>query len=74
MSLSHEHCVDEKGRITIPESIRRSLHIESGETVRVTRENGRIVIEPQLAREAAVTAVEDSIFDGTEGDDSTPGL
>lgn len=44
-------------RITIPESICESLHIESGETVRLRREDGRIVIEPELAREAAVTTI-----------------
>ena len=57
MGESHDCRVDEEGRITIPESIRDSLHIDSGETVRLRREDGRIVVEPELAREAAVTTI-----------------
>ena len=57
MGTSHDCRVDEAGRITIPESICESLHIDSGETVKLRREDGRIVIEPELAREAAVTTI-----------------
>jgi AbrB family looped-hinge helix DNA binding protein len=60
MGASHDCRVDEEGRITIPESIRESLHIESGETVRLSREDGRIVVEPEIAREAAVTTISGS--------------
>jgi AbrB family looped-hinge helix DNA binding protein len=63
MGANHDCRVDEEGRITIPDAIRESLHIDSGETVKLRREDGRIVLEPEIAREAAVTTISGSDTD-----------
>jgi AbrB family looped-hinge helix DNA binding protein len=66
MGASHDCRVDEAGRITIPEGIRASLHIEAGETVQLRREDGRIVVEPEITRAAAVTTISNG-----DADDAT---
>ena len=69
MGASEERRVDEKGRVTIPQAIRESLHIDPGEEVDVELEDGRIVIRPRIAREDLVESIEGCINDDTrEGD------
>lgn len=63
MGARHDCCVDEEGRITIPESLCESLHIDSGETVKLRREDGRIIVVPEIAREASVTTISSSDTD-----------
>jgi AbrB family looped-hinge helix DNA binding protein len=71
MSGRTERCVDEEGRITIPQSIRESLHIEPGDAVEVERDDGRVVIKPRLAREATVETIADTPTDEANVDDVT---
>lgn len=47
----HTRVIDEKGRITIPNSIRERLHLTPGESVEIELEDDRIVIRPQISRE-----------------------
>jgi AbrB family looped-hinge helix DNA binding protein len=49
-----EQRVDEKGRITIPESIRDRLGIEAGARVRIAVEDGELVIRLEVSREEFV--------------------
>lgn len=46
--------VDEKGRITIPQSIRAKFNLNAGEPVEVTVEDGRIVVQPHVERSTFV--------------------
>ena len=38
--------IDAQGRINIPESLRESLHLHSGDQLNARLEDGRIVLEP----------------------------
>ncbi len=38
--------IDAQGRVVIPESLRESLHLHSGDQLNVRLEDGRIVLEP----------------------------
>lgn len=50
MGTTERRRVDEKGRVTIPQSIREALHIEPGEEVAVELDDGHVVIQPRIAR------------------------
>ena len=39
-----------KGQLVIPKSIRTAMHIRSGTRFTVTMDNGRIVLEPSIAK------------------------
>ena len=54
MGTSENRCVDEKGRVTLPQSIRESLGIEAGEEVTVELDDGRVLIRPRVSREEFV--------------------
>lgn len=70
MGASEERRVDEKGRVTIPQSIRESLHIDPGEAVDVELEDDRIVIRPRIAREALVESVQGCVNEDTRREDA----
>jgi AbrB family looped-hinge helix DNA binding protein len=72
MGTSEDRRVDEKGRVTIPQAIRESLHIEAGEEVAVEREDGRIVIRPRISREEFAAELEGCINEETRADDAEP--
>jgi len=72
MGTSDERRVDEKGRVTIPQSIRESLHIGPGETVEIERADGHIVIRPRISRESFVETMAGCINDETRADDASP--
>lgn len=55
--------IDEKGRITIPKSIRERLRLESGEPVEIDVEDGTIRIRPQFSRDAFIESMRGCISD-----------
>lgn len=62
MSSNHEERrIDEKGRVTIPKTIRDRLNIESGEQVDIDIEDGTVVIRPQISREEFIETMEGCI-------------
>jgi AbrB family looped-hinge helix DNA binding protein len=64
--------IDEKGRVTIPQSIRESLGIEPGEEVTVSTEEGRVVIRPRVSREEFVETMAGVINEETRADGAKP--
>jgi AbrB family looped-hinge helix DNA binding protein len=70
MGTSEDRRVDEKGRVTIPQSIREALHIDPGEEVAVELEDDRIVIRNRISREQAVERLEGCITDETRAEDA----
>lgn len=72
MGADETRRVDAKGRVTIPRSIRDALDIESGEEVSVELENGRVVIRPQVSREAFVETMKGCIDAETRAEDAEP--
>lgn len=72
MGTSEDRRIDEKGRVTIPQSIREALHIDPGEEVAVELEDGRIVIQPSISREAFAEKLEGCINEETRADDAEP--
>jgi AbrB family looped-hinge helix DNA binding protein len=57
--------VDEKGRVTIPQSIRESLGIEPGEEVTFALDDGTVVIRPRVSREEFVETMAGVVNDRT---------
>lgn len=72
MGASEDRRVDEKGRVTIPKTIRKSLHIDPGEEVAVELEDGCIVIRPQISRDEFADELEGCINEDTRADDAGP--
>lgn len=72
MGASEKRRVDEKGRVTIPQAIRESLHIDPGEEVEVELADGRIVIRPRISREEFADELRGSITDETRAEDAEP--
>jgi AbrB family looped-hinge helix DNA binding protein len=72
MVASEDRRVDEKGRVTIPQSIREALHIDPGEEVAVELEDGRIVIHPRIDREDLVETLEGCVNEETRAADADP--
>lgn len=67
--------IDDKGRVTIPKSMRERLHLESGEPVDIDVEDGTIRIRPQFTREAFVESMRGCITEGSrraDPEDVTP--
>ncbi|MFB6309542.1 MAG: AbrB/MazE/SpoVT family DNA-binding domain-containing protein [Haloarculaceae archaeon] len=64
--------IDEKGRVTLPQSIRESLQITGGEEVEIGLEEGRIVIRPEVSRETVVERMAGCINDRTRADGADP--
>jgi AbrB family looped-hinge helix DNA binding protein len=50
--------IDAQGRINIPESLRESLHLHSGDHLNARLEYGRIVLEPVVAESNSETTAE----------------
>lgn len=67
-----ERRVDEKGRVTIPQSIRESLDIEPGEEVTVSLEDGRVVIRPRVSREEFVETMAGVVNERSRAADAEP--
>jgi len=72
VGTSEHRRVDEKGRVTLPQSIRESLGIEAGEEVTVELDDGRVVIRPQISREAFVEEMAGCIDADTRGESAEP--
>lgn len=72
MATTEDRRVDEKGRITIPQGIRESLHIDPGEEVEVALEDGRIVIRPRISRDEFADRLEGCINEQTRAEDAEP--
>ncbi|WP_123536114.1 AbrB/MazE/SpoVT family DNA-binding domain-containing protein [Halosimplex salinum] len=67
---AEERRVDEKGRVTIPQSVRESLGIEPGEEVTVSVDDGSVVIRPRVTREEFVETMTGVITEETRADDA----
>ena len=50
--------IDAQGRINIPESLRESLHLHSGDHLNARLEDGRIVLEPIVLESNSETTTE----------------
>jgi AbrB family looped-hinge helix DNA binding protein len=50
--------IDAQGRINIPESLRESLHLHSGDHLNARLEDGRIVLEPVVVESNSETTSE----------------
>lgn len=72
MDASGDRQVDEKGRVTIPETIRESLRIDPGEEVTVELDDDRIVIRPLISREGLVEQLGGCIDDETRAEGAEP--
>ena len=64
--------IDDKGRVTLPQSIRESLALDAGEEVTVELANGQVVIRPQVSREAFVERMEGCVNTETRREDTEP--
>lgn len=62
--------IDEKGRLTIPRRIREQLDLEPGETVRVSAEEGSVVVRPRVSRSAFIETMRGCISAETKADDA----
>lgn len=69
---ANERRVDEKGRVTIPRSIRESLGIEPGEEVTITVADDRVVIRPQVSRKEFAETMAGVVSDETRAADAEP--
>ena len=58
--------IDAQGRINIPESLRKSLHLHSGDHLNARLEDGRIVLEPIPDPIVELLAVEPGIESTSE--------
>jgi AbrB family looped-hinge helix DNA binding protein len=72
ITATDECRVDQKGRVTIPRSIRESLGIEPGEEVTVSVDDGTVVIRPQVSREEFAETMAGVVSDETRDDDAEP--
>ncbi|WP_135362854.1 AbrB/MazE/SpoVT family DNA-binding domain-containing protein [Halosimplex halophilum] len=70
MGTSEDRRVDEKGRVTIPQSIREALQIDPGEEVAVELEGDRIVIRSRISRERLVERLEGCVNGETRAEDA----
>ena len=70
MGTSEDRRVDEKGRVTIPQSIREALQIDPGEEVAIELEDDRIVIRNRISRERLVERLEGCISEETRAEDA----
>ena len=52
--------IDAQGRINIPESLRKSLHLRSGDQLNARLEDGRIVLEPVVVEPAVAESNSES--------------
>lgn len=67
-----ERRVDEKGRVTIPRSIRDSLGIEAGSDVTTSVDGGTVVIRPQISREEFAETMAGVVSAETRAADAEP--
>lgn len=72
MAATEDRRVDAKGRVTIPQRIRESLHIDPGEEVEIALEDGRIVITPRISRDEFADRLEGCINEETRAEDAEP--
>ena len=70
MSADRERRIDEKGRVTLPKSVRKRLNLEPGEHVEVSVEEGRIVLKPRVSREAFIDSMEGYLTEETRKADA----
>lgn len=64
--------IDDKGRVTLPQSIRESLQLESGEEVSVELDDGRVVIKPRVSRDVFVEQMAGCVNEETRKSDAEP--
>ena len=71
MGTENERSLDEKGRITLPKSLRERLGIGPGDRVTVELEAGRIVVEPEgtVSREEFIETMEGCLEGRTRAKD-----
>lgn len=69
-SDDEKHVIDEKGRVTIPKSIREQLRLTASEPVEIAVEDGKIVIRPQFERETFIKTMRGCITTETRKKDA----
>lgn len=69
--MSAERRIDLKGRVTIPKEIREQLAIEPGESVEVTVDDGRIVIQQGQQKEGSFRSLRGCLTAETKRDDAS---
>ncbi len=70
MSTDGERRIDEKGRVTLPKSVRKRLNLEPGEAVEVSVEDDRVVLRPRVSRKAFIETMEGCLTDETRAPDA----
>lgn len=66
MATDGEHRrIDDKGRVTLPQSIREAVGLDAGEEVTVELDDGAIVIRPEVDRGSFVETMVGCIDDET---------
>ncbi|MFU8870206.1 AbrB/MazE/SpoVT family DNA-binding domain-containing protein, partial [Natronococcus sp.] len=55
--------VDSKGRIVLPKEVRERFDIEPGTEVKVSTEDGRVVVEPEADPEVVLERLESLVED-----------
>ncbi|WP_254521488.1 AbrB/MazE/SpoVT family DNA-binding domain-containing protein [Natrinema caseinilyticum] len=63
--------LDERDRITIPKHIRNRSNLETGQRVRVTVENGSVVVRPRISRQEFVRSMRGSITEAAKVADAS---
>lgn len=70
MVTGEERQIDEKGRITLPHSIRERLNLDAGESVRITVQDGRVVVQPRISRTEFIESMEGCITEESKREDA----
>ncbi len=68
--MNSERRIGEKGRVTLPKSVRERLNLEPGEYVEVSVEEGRVVLKPRISRDAFVETMEGCLTEETRATDA----
>ena len=63
--MVQEAVIDTKGRIVIPRQLREKLNLREGSKVRLTLEEGKIVILRPIAPEEFIHEMEGSVKEGS---------
>jgi len=68
--MSETRRIDDKGRVTLPKDVRRSLGLEPGQEVRLSVEGGSVVVRPKVSREEFVEEMVGCVNEETRREDA----
>lgn len=68
--MSETRRIDDKGRVTLPEDVRRSLGLEPGQEVRLSVEDGTVVVRPKIPRDEFVDEMVGCVNEDTRREDA----